>query len=69
MFDNARVRTVAFARDFVEAAKAAMKAGKSVNDAVSGLKLPYKYKDYNRTNLNADVQLVYDELKRTDKGQ
>ena len=53
-----------FTRDFVEAAKAAMKAGKTVDEAVSGLKLPDKYKDYNRTNLKADVQLVYDELKR-----
>ena len=33
-------------------------------EAVSGLKLPDKYKDYNTTNLKADVQRLYDELKR-----
>ncbi|HYR85473.1 MAG TPA: MBL fold metallo-hydrolase [Terriglobia bacterium] len=53
-----------FMRDFVAAAEAAMKAGKGVDQAVSGLKLPDKYKDYNMANLKADVQRVYDELKR-----
>jgi hypothetical protein len=53
-----------FTRDFVAAAEAAMKAGKNVDEAVSGLKLPDKYKDYNMANMKADVQRVYDELKR-----
>jgi glyoxylase-like metal-dependent hydrolase (beta-lactamase superfamily II) len=53
-----------FTRDLVEAAEAAMKAGKSVDEAVSSLKLPDKYKDYNMANLKADVQLVYTESKR-----
>src|SRR5262249_1669776 len=53
-----------FTRDFVAAAEAAMKAGKNVDAAVSGLKLPDKYKDYNMANMKADVQRVYDELKR-----
>lgn len=53
-----------FTRDLVAAAEAAMKAGKSVDEAVAGLKLPDKYKDYNMANLKADVQRVYDELKR-----
>lgn len=53
-----------FTRDLVEAAKAAMKSGKSADEAVSGLNLPDKYKDYNMTNLKADVQLVYAELQR-----
>src|SRR5262249_56381247 len=53
-----------FTRDFVAAAEAAMKAGKNVDEVVSALKLPEKYKDYNMTNLKADVQRVYDELKR-----
>ena len=53
-----------FMRDLVEAARSAMTAGKSVDEAVSGLKLPDKYKNYNMANLKADVQLVYDELKR-----
>jgi cyclase len=53
-----------FARDFVTAAQTAMIAGKSVDDAVSGLNLPEKYKDYNMANLKADVQRVYEESKR-----
>jgi cyclase len=53
-----------FTRDLIVAAEAAMKAGKSVDDAASGLKLPDKYKDYNMANLKTDIQRVYDELKR-----
>jgi glyoxylase-like metal-dependent hydrolase (beta-lactamase superfamily II) len=53
-----------FMRDFVAAAQAAMKAGKSVDEAVSGLKLPDRYKDYNMSNLRANVLRVYDESKR-----
>jgi len=53
-----------FTRDFVAAAEAAMKAGKNVDEAVNGLKLPDRYKDYNMANMKADVQRVYDELKR-----
>ena len=46
------------------AAEAARKAGKSVDEAVNGLKLPDKYKDYNMAQAKADVQKVYDESKR-----
>jgi len=53
-----------FTRDLVAAAEAAMKAGKNADDAVNSLKLPGRYKDYNTANLKADVQRVYDELKR-----
>ena len=53
-----------FMRDFVAAAETAMKAGKSANEAASGLRLPDKYKDYNMANVNADVQRIYDEMKR-----
>ena len=53
-----------FTRDLVAASEAAIKAGKSVDEAAGGLKLPDKYKDYNMANLKADVQRVYDELKR-----
>ena len=49
---------------FVAAAQTAMKAGKSVDEAASGLKFPDKYKDYNMANLKADAQRVYDESKR-----
>ena len=53
-----------FMRDFVAAAEAARKAGKSVDEAVNGLKLPDKYKDYNMAQAKADVQKVYDESQR-----
>ena len=51
-----------FMREFVAAAETSMKAGKSVDEAVSSLKLPDKYRSYNMANLKADVQRVYDEL-------
>jgi cyclase len=53
-----------FTRDFVMAAEAAKKAGKGADEAASSLKLPDKYKDYNMANAKADVQRIYDELKR-----
>jgi glyoxylase-like metal-dependent hydrolase (beta-lactamase superfamily II) len=53
-----------FMREFVAAAEAAMKAGQTVDEAVNRLKLPDKYKDYNMAQAKADVQRVYDELKR-----
>ena len=46
------------------AADAAMKAGKTVDEAVSGLRLPEIYKSYNMANAKADVQRVYDERRR-----
>jgi glyoxylase-like metal-dependent hydrolase (beta-lactamase superfamily II) len=52
-----------FTRDLVTAAQTAMKSGKTVDQAVAGLKLPDRYKDYNTANLKADVQLIYDESK------
>ena len=53
-----------FMRAFVAAADAARKAGKSVDEAVNGLNLPDRYKDYNMAQAKADVQKVYDESKR-----
>ena len=53
-----------FMREFVAAADAARKAGKSVDEAVNGLKLPDRFKDYNMAQAKADVQKVYDESKR-----
>ena len=53
-----------FTRDFVMAAEAAMKAGKGVDEAASGLKLPDKYKNYNMANLKADIERLYAESKR-----
>jgi glyoxylase-like metal-dependent hydrolase (beta-lactamase superfamily II) len=53
-----------FMRDFVAAADAARKSGKSVDDAVKTLNLPARYKDYNMARAREDVQKVYDESKR-----
>jgi len=52
-----------FTRAFVAAAQAAMKAGKTVDEALAGLKLPDTYKDYDMTNARADIQRVYEEAK------
>ena len=53
-----------FMRDFVAAADAARKAGKSVDEAANGLKLPDRYKGYNMAQAKADIQRVFDEAKR-----
>ena len=52
-----------FTRAFVAAAQAAMKAGKTIDEALAGLKLPDTYKDYDMTNARADIQRVYEEVK------
>jgi glyoxylase-like metal-dependent hydrolase (beta-lactamase superfamily II) len=52
-----------FMRDFVAAAQAAKKAGKSAADAAKTLNLPAKYKDYNMARAAEDVQKVYEESK------
>jgi cyclase len=52
-----------FTREFVAAAQAAKKAGKSADDAAKSLNLPAKYKDYNMTRAAEDVRLVYEESK------
>jgi cyclase len=53
----------AFTREFVAAAQAAMKAGKSVDEAVKEMKLPEKYKAYDMANARNDVQRVYEESR------
>jgi hypothetical protein len=45
-----------FMRDFVAAADAARMAGRHVDEAVAGLKLPDRYRDYNMAQARADVQ-------------
>jgi len=52
-----------FMRDFVAAAQAAKKAGKSAADAAKALNLPAKYKNYNMARAAEDVQKVYEESK------
>ena len=53
-----------FMRDFVAAAQAAQKAGRTAADAAKSLNLPAKYKNYNMARAAEDVQKVYDESKR-----
>ena len=52
-----------FMREFVAAAQAAKKAGKSVDEAAKSLTLPDKYKSYNLDRAKEDIQRVYDETK------
>jgi len=52
-----------FTRAFVAAAEAAMKAGKTVDEALAGLKLPDTFKDYDMNNARDDIQRVYEETK------
>jgi glyoxylase-like metal-dependent hydrolase (beta-lactamase superfamily II) len=50
-----------FVREFMAAADAARKAGKTVDEAAKELKLPDRYRDYVMTNARADIQRLYDE--------
>jgi glyoxylase-like metal-dependent hydrolase (beta-lactamase superfamily II) len=53
-----------FVHDFVAAVEQAKKDGKTVDQAVTDLKLPDKYKDYKVAGLGkADVTAIYSELK------
>jgi glyoxylase-like metal-dependent hydrolase (beta-lactamase superfamily II) len=51
-----------FLREFVTAAQAARKAGQTVDEAVKGLKLSDRFRNYDMANARADVQRVYEEL-------
>ena len=50
--------------DFVAAVQAAMKAGKSVDEAAAGLNLSAKYPAYKSERTKGAVQAIYDELKQ-----
>jgi cyclase len=52
-----------FAREFVSAVQAAKASGKSVDEALSALRLPDKYRDYDMTNARADIARAYEEMK------
>jgi glyoxylase-like metal-dependent hydrolase (beta-lactamase superfamily II) len=58
---------VQFVRDYVAYAQDAKKAGKSVDDAVSGFKVPAKYSGYNAMpnafRDKANFELIYKETK------
>ena len=51
-----------FLREFVTAAQTARKAGQTVDEALKGLKLSDRFKNYDMANARADVQRVYEEL-------
>ena len=53
-----------FMGEFIAAADAARRAGKSVDEALASLKLPAKFKDYSMLNAKAGIQRLYDESKR-----
>jgi glyoxylase-like metal-dependent hydrolase (beta-lactamase superfamily II) len=53
----------AFTRDLVEAARTARAAGRTADEAFSGLKLSDRYRDYEMTSARADIQRVFEELK------
>jgi glyoxylase-like metal-dependent hydrolase (beta-lactamase superfamily II) len=50
--------------DLVAGAQAAMKGGKTVDEAVAGLNLAVKYPTYKSERVKAAVQSIYDELKQ-----
>ncbi len=55
-----------FNHDFLEAVRAAKKAGKSVDDIANSWKIPEKYAGYaapQPVRLKSNVQVVFDELK------
>ena len=59
-----------FTDDFLTAVQTAFDAGKSVNQAVTTLRLPEKYANYDMERTGANVQIIYDELRtRADAGQ
>ena len=49
---------------FLDATKAAIKAGKSADEAIAGFKMPEKFKDYAMTGLKDNVTKIYAELKK-----
>ena len=53
-----------FSRDFLAAVREAFKAGKTADDAASGLALPERYKAYGMDRAAANVRVIYDELKK-----
>jgi glyoxylase-like metal-dependent hydrolase (beta-lactamase superfamily II) len=52
-----------FNADLLAATQAAMKAGKSVDEAAASIDLTRKYAGYESTRTKAAIQAIYDELK------
>jgi glyoxylase-like metal-dependent hydrolase (beta-lactamase superfamily II) len=55
-----------YIRDFVSYAQAQHKAGKSVDDATAGYKVPERFKGYTAApaRVKSDIQVIYDELNK-----
>ena len=53
-----------FTREFAAAAQAAWKGGRTVEQAVSELRLPDKYKDYRMDGARAAIETIFAELKQ-----
>jgi glyoxylase-like metal-dependent hydrolase (beta-lactamase superfamily II) len=53
-----------FNRDFLEAVKQAMAAGKTADEAAKTIQLPERYKAYDMTLAAANVRAIYAELKQ-----
>jgi cyclase len=53
-----------FNRDFLEAVRQAMAAGKTADQAAATLQLPERYKAYDMKNAAANVRAIYRELGR-----
>jgi cyclase len=53
-----------FNQAFLTATKAAIDAGKTVDDAIAGFKVPDTFKDYNMAGVKDNVTKIYAELKK-----
>jgi hypothetical protein len=53
-----------FNHDFLESVQDALRAGKSAAEAAATLQLPERYKDYDLSRRQANVEAIYKELKR-----
>jgi 7-cyano-7-deazaguanine synthase in queuosine biosynthesis len=56
-----------FNREFLEAMRTAMKAGKTVDEVAGSWTMPAKYKGYaapQPARLKANVQVIFDELQK-----
>ena len=53
-----------FNADLLAAVQAAMKAGKSVDEAAASINLTTKYAGYESTRTKAAIQAIYDELNK-----
>jgi cyclase len=53
-----------FNRDFLAAVQVAIKEGKTAGEAAATLRLPDRYKDYDMQQAKANVDAIYNELKK-----